>query len=781
MVQTVKLSELPLQADEVWSNRNADEIADFKISRLLQLFRETGDLSSLNTELINHAENFEEELWLSHLRANAVRAFEWSNQSSVLEIGCQAGAITRYLAEQNLYIDAVETNRALAQAAAYRTSEFSNVRIIDEPFYQLDFESKHYDVIVLTGITDYALAMLDRIGISYVEALEEFLSRCMNLLTPQGKILLSVDNNQGFKYAFGAIDERTLKPYWGYQYGKSPDQVQTLNLVQWRELLQRLGFASINEHYLWPDYRFTKVLLGQNYVNKNEFAFQHLEGVPSVDYHHPLEIGVSEYLLYQTLSNNGRLGEVANSILFVLSNEQSEQTDVLDFAHFPDYQRKPEYSSIVKKLSSESKVRRTNLVKNLTQAEIEKQNLESESFISGVQLSTLWMRSILHEPQGIQFEQYLRDYFDYLKKLEAGVYEGFNIDAVANNIVIDEQGDYQLIDREWQLLDDKDELDAPFVFYRALVQFSMRNDLIYHQFKWIHALSTLTDFFIYCFKAVGIDPKMNDLEDMRVRDLEFSKLVLKQTRAYELSDPFGHIVAAVKAITFVAWRFTDQYDYEASQRVICNPEAGHESQQLIFRLPDLEKSIACFRFFPFQHLKSQIAGYFSIDSIALNAVDANGQKRKLWSLDSSDQVNQANLHQGVFYASEQEDSVFMFNNNDTFLEFELPDYILEKAEVMQIEIGFRLKQSHDYELARKRYALAERIFNEKQILREDEFKALNKEFKKVKEELTEVQASRVWRLLAAYRDTFKISGYPQKNFLGKLGQLINRYKRSKDK
>lgn len=773
---TIKLSDLKKQSDAVWSSRDVNEIEDFKPSRLLSLLNSESDLSSLNSDLINQAENFSEELCLSHLRANLVRAFDWSDCASVLEIGAQAGAITRYLAEQQLAVDAIEDNRALAQVAAYRTDAFPNVRIICEPYPQLDFEAKRYDVIVLAGITDLALSLTKTTGISYSQAVSEFLSGCQQLLTPEGKILLVADNNQGIKYAFGAIDERSLKPYSAYLSSADRRGAQTLNLVQWRSLLGNLNFAQMHEHYLWPDYRFAKVLLGHDYVSANKYSFQHLEGVPSVDYHHPLDIGVSEYLIYQTLTNNGHLGEFANSLLYILSNKKDPINDRCDFVHFPDYKRRSPFLSLVKKQAGESSVKRINLHKNPSPGENDtKQVLDPEAYIPGAQLSTLWLRSILHDPGGIEFEQYLLDYFDYLKKLDSGVFAGMNIDAVANNIVVDEQGNYQLIDREWQQLDL--EIDAVLVFYRAMVQFSMRNDSIYHQFKWMHSLSTLTDFLIYSFKIIGIDPKIGDLEKLRMRDLEFSKRVLKQVQPYDLSDPFGHFVAPVKAITFVSWRYTDEYDYADAVKTVCEPTAGHDTQQLVFRLPEDERKVACFRFFPFQHLKSPIAGYFTVDSIKFNIVDQFKASKLHWSLDSSDEINRANLHQGVFFAQKDSESVFMFNNNDTFLEFELPSYDLAQNENAQVEISFRLKQSHDYEIAREKYALVERQMNEKLALREDEFKMLNKEVNKLNKELSEVRASRVWRLLSAYRDSFKHSGYPPKNFIGKFKQMINRFRR----
>ena len=767
----IELSELDKQEDGVWSDTATADLENFQPSDYFGIFESINDLSSLNNDLVNYKNNLEQELTFSPMRANLLRPFDWVNGQKVLEIGCRSGVLTRFLAEQGLSIDAVESSRQLAQLAYLRINEFDPVKIICQEFREIDFETKKYDVIVLNGLSDYFVNADSHS--SYQRALIDLLLSCKQLLTDKGRIFLSADNRQGIKYIYGATDERSMQAYYGFNGYEKYYPRQTLNLSEWRALIAQLGFQQIQEYYLFPDYRFTEVLLGQNYCSNNPYAFQHLEGIRSKDYFQFHALGVNEVLLYQGANAHGHLGDFANSCLFVLG--QFNLNDELDFAHLPSFKRKQEFISIVSKKADEETIQRQKL---FTDKFAHESASQTESYIKGCQLSVKWRNAILSDHRGIEFEQYLLKYFKFLQKLDSGVIQGINIDAIANNVIVDDNGEYHLIDCEWSDLEQG--VDAVIIFYRAVVHFALRNDSIFHYFNWAKGISTLGDFVSYCFKTVGVQGGPDILEKLRLEDIEFLSYVLTDSVGYNFSDALGYSASNKQVMTFIRWRHQSQ-DYDEPDKAFCKASANNEYQNLTLTIDATSQQVECIRFYPFEHLKIPGAGYFGLNSLTIKAIDSIEDNRIILNLTNSEEINKANIHETVFYGEKDGENLFMFNSNNTFLEFEVPEYRISTGQSLLVEINFRLSASHDYEIAREKYGLADRKAAEQLNLKDEQLKVLTKKFNKQKKLLEEIEASRIWRLLEAYRDTFKISGYPQKNFFARVGHLISRFKASKNR
>ncbi len=773
MENRIRIDAIQLQPDGIRSTQSVADIPGFVASKLYSEFDQIEDYSFANSHLTDSNQTFEQQLHFSPQRANYLRIFDWHAQDNVLEIGCGSGALTYFLAEQQLHVEAIEPNRQLAQLAQLRTRDFPQISIFSEPFLALDFVDRKYDAVILNGITDRVKSLIGDDSINYQQAVKLLLTRCADLLKDSGKIFFAADNRQGLKYVYGATDEHTHQSYYSFKGYKEHQAKHTLNLTQWRALIQELPFEQTQEYYLFPDFRFTNVMLGKEYCRHNQFAFQHLEGISSKDYLQYQSFGMNEILLYQAANAHGHLGDFANSCLFVLSPAKSNLPEQIDFVHLPTFKRQREFISVVKKLASENMIRRQKIFKSGSSDDI-----QTEPYQSGCQLSVIWRNSIIADHLGIEFQQCLLSYLDYLKKLDNGVYEGMNIDAIANNIIVDEQKNYHLIDREW--LDEEQGIDAAFVFYRAIVHFALRNESIFYHFNWVKGISTLGDFVAFCFHAVGLDPHYDDLERMRKNDIAFLSTVLLDSVGYQLTDPFGTTMIDRPIYPTISWCYqTDSY--QPGLRSVIKAKADNKVQRLLYCLPTITEQIKSFRFQPFLHLQALEAGYFEVDQLQVVAIDDNDQKRELLHLQTSSDINQANINSAAFYAENESRSHFMFQTHHTFLEFKMPAYELADHEKLQIEIDFRLSPSPDYEIAREKFAFIERQMAEQLRIKDEQFESLSKKHKKLKKQLTEIEASRIWRLLEAYRDTFKISGYPEKNFFGKVRLLVSRFTGSKNK
>ena len=768
-VQFTKVSDLVKHTDGVLARHEASEIDGFIPSRFYDSIETVNDITDLDPDSKALANDFEALLQLSPLRANNLRAFDWNQQCKVLEIGCGSGLSTSFLAHKNLYIDALEQDRALAQLAAVRTRDYESTRIISEPFESLDFESQRYDVIILADINTLIKDQADNCE----KIFGQKLAALKALLRDQGQVLIAVDNPYGLNYFYTASDQSRSNSYNYFETGGVEDLGGSMNLDGWRQVFCS-SFTQVSEYYLFPDIYFPRVLLGRQYVESNLNAYQHLESIQTNSDSYSSANKINESLLYQHANKNGYLGYFSNGYIFNLSDGSASHFEQLDFAHLPNFKRRRNYLSVVRKTAQNNEIERLRVATtdSVLTSDI-KQTFQPEPYYSGSQLSVLWRNSFLTDPRGIKFEQYLLVYFSFLKKLDAGVIAGMNVDAIANNIIVDAENEYHLIDHEWQITSEK--IKSDYVFYRAMVHFALRNASIFHDFKWINGLSCLGDFLIYCFKIIGLDISIGELEPFRKRDCEFQSQVMLESTGYKLSDPFGIEVETQPTATYINWRYYDGH-YHSHQKAVHKVWLNNKNQVLSFTLTGLEQNVECFRFFPFEHLQSQGANYFGIDSLNARLIDTHGSRLDLLTLRTSDEVNKANIHTGIFYGAKENQHVFMFNNNDTFLEFRLPAYDLDATGTIQIEIDFRLAPSHDYEIARKQYALAAREIDIASQIKIQEIDSLKEELEELTKQYDEVKDSRVWRLLVAYRDSFKIGGYPRKNLIGKLKHMFNLFK-----
>lgn len=98
--------------------------------RLEKLLSEVDDPSHLSPELLRRAIDL--GLWyhVTPFRSALVRVLDIPSSARILEVGCGAGALTRYLGEQGFHVTALETSEELAQCARIRCRDLVNVEVI---------------------------------------------------------------------------------------------------------------------------------------------------------------------------------------------------------------------------------------------------------------------------------------------------------------------------------------------------------------------------------------------------------------------------------------------------------------------------------------------------------------------------------------------------------------------------------------------------------------------------------------------------------------------------
>jgi SAM-dependent methyltransferase len=150
-----------------------------------KMLLEAGDLSSLSPELLRKA--LELGVWyhFNPFRTTAVRVLDLPSNCSILEIGCGAGVVTRYLAEQGLRVTAVESSPELARCARLRCHGFRNVDVLESYLDVITLDEK-FDLVVCLDPT-----LLES---EFYEPGLELFAMCRKVLKATGSLVLAVGN-----------------------------------------------------------------------------------------------------------------------------------------------------------------------------------------------------------------------------------------------------------------------------------------------------------------------------------------------------------------------------------------------------------------------------------------------------------------------------------------------------------------------------------------------------------------------------------------------------------
>lgn len=111
--------------------------------------------------------------------------------SDVLEIGCGMGAITELLCKKAKNVTAVELSKNRATATYLRCRNYDNLEIIVGNLNDIQF-SKKYDYITLIGVLEYQNNFTNSDN-----PFCDFLNTIRNLLKPDGKLLIAIENKYG--------------------------------------------------------------------------------------------------------------------------------------------------------------------------------------------------------------------------------------------------------------------------------------------------------------------------------------------------------------------------------------------------------------------------------------------------------------------------------------------------------------------------------------------------------------------------------------------------------
>lgn len=200
---------------------------------------------------------------LTSIRSNILNWYPFKENCSILEIGAGMGAITPTLCDKARRVVSVELSRQRASAIEIRCKNRDNLELIVGNLNDVQFQEK-FDYITLIGVLEYAPLYTNSSN-----PFLDFLSKIRELLKPDGKILIAIENKFGMKYFSGVPEDHTGIRYDNIIGYKDKKGAQTFGREEITKLLNDANLKYKKFYYPLPDYKLPNVIFTDNYLPDN--------------------------------------------------------------------------------------------------------------------------------------------------------------------------------------------------------------------------------------------------------------------------------------------------------------------------------------------------------------------------------------------------------------------------------------------------------------------------------------------------------------------------------
>ncbi|WP_460120611.1 glycosyltransferase [Pseudomonas sp. H3_G09] len=451
----------------VWLRSDYEGIAysdgDHAENHLARIVRNASDVSVFSQELPKYCQDWATLYHLSSARGNILRPFEAYLKGRVLEIGAGCGAISRYLGECGGDILSLEGSPRRAAIAASRTRDLGNVTVLSERFDDFKTEER-FDAITLIGVLEYA-SMFS----ADPDPACAMLKRIRELLTPEGRVFIAIENQLGLKYFAGAPEDHLGIKMYGIEGRYNAGQPQTYGRKELAELLSRAGYKQSEFLSPSPDYKIPNSIITERGAltanfDSGSLSVQNVKKDPQL----PSDLSFNLEKAWPVITGNDLGLELANSFLIAASCTDDKAIDDNVLAYHFSTNRKAAYckQALFVETPEGISVQYTRLGAPALRSDASGFNFilpESDRYVQGRVLSMDFL-AIARDPHWSieQFSAFMRTYTEHLRYLltAQGVklplvsveerLPGRFIDAVPQNIVLQRDGTPHLIDLEWE-------------------------------------------------------------------------------------------------------------------------------------------------------------------------------------------------------------------------------------------------------------------------------------------------------------------------------------------
>ena len=434
---------------------------------VLEALRSAHDRSSGSDELRAMIRDWPTEYHLSPERANLVRPFPVKPGDRVLELGAGCGAITRWLGETGAHVIAVEGSPRRAGAAALRCEDLSNVHVVCDDLLRFGVNQR-FEWVFLVGVLEYC-----RIFASGEAPELQYLGRARSLLSPNGCLVLAIENQLGLKYFAGCGEDHVGRPYYGVHDLYRPGEPVTFGRVTLDGLLSQAGFGAREYLFPMPDYKLPLAIVRETAATDQRLAVgDMLSRGFSRDYSGRQERSFSENLSWQAAARNHLLPDLANSFMVLASTghalpaKRRPPLSILAWCYSSNRQRHHRVETLFIDDGDSLRVDKRDLKGPASPREARRgprrrftRRTGTASYVPGRLLSTEIARYLARHDDSAVVDAALLQWIDELLgraliRPAAGSASAILlpqdcIDAVPANTLVDDRGRLHFIDLEW--------------------------------------------------------------------------------------------------------------------------------------------------------------------------------------------------------------------------------------------------------------------------------------------------------------------------------------------
>jgi len=455
------------------------EDTDGEEGYIIETLNSVKDLTAYSRELTYYIRDWQSRYHLSPMRNNLLEGIVelLDKKSTVLEIGAECGAITRWLGERFKEVDAMEEDLRSAVAARTRTSGLENVKVYVGNVLNSSPEKK-YDIITLIG----ALAkfpLYDGRTSDPCEPCIHLLSRLNESLNERGILVLAIENKLGAKYLSGCSEEHTGKPFLGVE-GYPERSPVTFSRNELESILRKSGFHNIQFYHLFPDHKLTSTIMPEHDETLALKPYNWIK-TPFEDYTGPRQHLLLEPLFLKTITDAGLLWQFSNSFLVLASRSENvnlQTSWLIKKFNNESHDGKFRHQVILEKENgSKYTIKRTPAPGNQPCIDVQGigYRLENEEYVYGEHLALKLYRALLEDEQGPAIKRTIKTLHDSMimgystGRADEGGYpliRGDAVDYTLWNIISADDGALHFVDRKWRINRD---IPADFVLFRNLL------------------------------------------------------------------------------------------------------------------------------------------------------------------------------------------------------------------------------------------------------------------------------------------------------------------------
>lgn len=260
---------------------------------------------SIQKILMNHTE------WqflynLSPIRENLLEWYDFDCESSVLEIGSGCGSITGLLCKKAKRVVCIEASKRRSDINITKNGQFDNFEIIVGNFDDIVINEK-FDYVTMIGSFECAPNF-----ISGIDPYRKVLDRVKELLKPNGKLIIAIDNKYGMKYWSGVAEPITGILFEGIEDYKNTNGNKTFSYSEFKHILMAAGFTRCQFYFPVPDYILPSEIYSENNLPKSGSLVNISSEYKSERYQL-----FDEEKAFNGICSDGRFVEFANSFLVI--------------------------------------------------------------------------------------------------------------------------------------------------------------------------------------------------------------------------------------------------------------------------------------------------------------------------------------------------------------------------------------------------------------------------------------------------------------------------------